>query len=71
MRGGATLDFVNPNGTQPAYGKNLANGVQLAFDLRNDALTFGIDSASPLAPTTSTRRIGQQPRARLSFTRAR
>ena len=44
---------VNPNGAQPAYGKNLANGVPLAFDLRNGALTFGIDSTSPLAPTSA------------------
>lgn len=48
-----TLDFVNPNGTQPAIGQNLANGVPLAFDLRNGALTFGINNASPLAPTAA------------------
>ena len=46
-----TLDFINPKGPQPAYGKSLDNGVPLAFDLRNGTLQFGFDQASPFAPT--------------------
>lgn len=46
-----TLDFINPNGPQPAFGKSIDNGVPLEFDLRNGTLQFGIDQASPFAPT--------------------
>ena len=48
-----TLDFVNPNSPQPIFGKGtLDNGTPLEFDLRNNILQFGVDSASPFAPTT-------------------
>lgn len=47
-----TLDFINPNAVQPIFGKGtLDNGTPLEFDLR-DGLTFGIDQASPFAPST-------------------
>lgn len=46
-----TLDFINPNGPQPAIGRSLDNGVPTAFDLRNGTLQFGIDQSSPFAPT--------------------
>jgi len=46
-----TLDFINPNGPQPVFGKSIDNGVPLEFDLRNGTLQFGIDQASPFAPT--------------------
>ncbi|MFC4293203.1 TonB-dependent receptor [Sphingorhabdus arenilitoris] len=46
-----TLDFINPLGPQPVFGRgSLDNGVPLAFDLRN-GLTFGIDQNSPFAPS--------------------
>ncbi|MBY8829432.1 TonB-dependent receptor [Hephaestia mangrovi] len=46
-----TLDFINPHGPQPVFGTgSLDNGVPLEFDLRH-GLTFGIDQASPDAPT--------------------
>ncbi len=48
-----TLDFVNPNGPQPALGRSLDNGVPIAFDLSNGILQFGIDQASPFAPTAA------------------
>lgn len=46
-----TLDFINPNGPQPAFGRSLDNGVPTAFDLRDGTLQFGIDATSPFAPT--------------------
>src|SRR3546814_17035418 len=46
-----TLDFINPNGPQPVIGRSIDNGVPLEFDLRNGTLQFGIDQASPFAPT--------------------
>ena len=49
-----TLDFINPNSPQPVFGRGtLDNGTPLAFDLRNGTLQFGIDQASPFAPTTA------------------
>src|SRR3546814_6143241 len=48
-----TLDFINPNGPQPVIGRSIDNGVPLEFDLRNGTLQFGIDQASPFAPTTA------------------
>lgn len=48
-----TLDFINPNGPQPAFGQSIDNGVPLEFDLRNGTLQFGIDQASPFAPTAA------------------
>src|SRR3546814_14398071 len=48
-----TLDFINPNGPQPVIGRSIDNGVPLEFDLSNGTLQFGIDQASPFAPTTA------------------
>jgi len=48
-----TLDFINPNGPQPAIGRSIDNGVPLEFDLSNGTLQFGIDQASPFAPTAA------------------
>lgn len=48
-----TLDFINPNGPQPVIGRSIDNGVPLEFDLRNGTLQFGIDQASPFAPTSA------------------
>lgn len=48
-----TLDFINPNGPQPVIGKSIDNGVPLEFDLSGGTLQFGIDQASPFAPTTA------------------
>ncbi|HMO75205.1 MAG TPA: TonB-dependent receptor [Sphingopyxis sp.] len=48
-----TLDFINPNGPQPAFGQSIDNGVPLEFDLRNGTLQFGIDQSSPFAPTAA------------------
>lgn len=48
-----TLDFINPQGPQPSIGKSLDNGVPTEFDLRNGTLQFGLNAASPLAPTTA------------------
>ncbi len=49
-----TLDFINPNSPQPIFGRGtLDNGTPLQFDLRNGTLQFGIDQASPFAPSTA------------------
>lgn len=48
-----TLDFINPNGPQPVIGRSIDNGVPIEFDLRSGTLQFGIDQASPFAPTTA------------------
>lgn len=49
-----TLDFINPNAPQPVFGSgSLDNGTPLQFDLRNNVLQFGIDEASPFAPSTA------------------
>lgn len=48
-----TLDFINPRGPQPVIGRSIDNGVPLAFDLRNGTLQFGLDQASPLAPSAT------------------
>lgn len=48
-----TLDFINPLGPQPAFGRSLDNGVPTVFDLRNGILQFGIDPNSPFAPTAA------------------
>ncbi|KTE22785.1 TonB-dependent receptor [Sphingopyxis sp. H050] len=48
-----TLDFINPRGPQPVIGRSIDNGVPLEFDLRNGTLQFGIDQASPFAPSTA------------------
>ena len=46
-----TMDFINPNGPQPAFGESLDNGVPTEFDLRGGTLQFGLDQASPFAPS--------------------
>jgi TonB-dependent receptor len=48
-----TLDFINPKGPQPVIGRSIDNGVPIEFDLRGGTLQFGIDQASPFAPTTA------------------
>ncbi|NJM50515.1 MAG: TonB-dependent receptor [Sphingomonadales bacterium] len=49
-----TLDFINPNGVQPIFGRGtLDNASPVAFDLRNGMLQAGIDTSNPLAPTTA------------------
>lgn len=48
-----TMDFINPNGPQPAFGASLDNGVPTEFDLRGGTLQFGLDHASPFAPTSA------------------
>ena len=48
-----TLDFINPLGPQPEFGRSLDNGVPTVFDLTNGTLQFGIDQSSPLAPTSA------------------
>ena len=48
-----TLDFINPNGPQPVIGRSIDNGVPIEFDLRGGTLQFGIDQASPFAPTVA------------------
>lgn len=49
-----TLDFINPNSPQPVFRSgSLDNGTPLQFDLRNNTLQFGIDQASPFAPSTA------------------
>ncbi|WP_324187657.1 TonB-dependent receptor [Sphingopyxis solisilvae] len=48
-----TLDFINPNGPQPVIGRSIDNGVPIEFDLRGSTLQFGIDQASPFAPTAA------------------
>ncbi len=46
-----TLNFINPNPLTPLDGSSNDNSVPFIYDLRNGALTFGIDFASPFAPT--------------------
>lgn len=46
-----TLNFINPN--SPLVGSANDNQVPFAYDLSGGALTFGIDTTSPLAPTAA------------------
>jgi len=46
-----TLNFINPNPLTPLDGSSNDNSVPFIYDLRDGALTFGIDFASPFAPT--------------------
>ncbi|MDY7099102.1 MAG: TonB-dependent receptor, partial [Pseudomonadota bacterium] len=46
-----TLNFINPNPLTPLDGSSNDNSVPFIYDLRNGALTFGVDFASPFAPT--------------------
>lgn len=45
------LNFINPNPLTPLDGTSNDNSVPFIFDLRNNMVTFGIDFASPFAPT--------------------
>lgn len=45
------LNFINPNPLTPLDGSSNDNSVPFIYDLRSDALTFGIDFDSPYAPT--------------------
>lgn len=46
-----TLNFINPNPLTPLDGSSNDNSVPFIYDLRGGALTFGVDFASPFAPT--------------------
>lgn len=46
-----TLNFINPNPLTPLDGSSNDNSVPFIYDLRDGALTFGIDFNSPFAPT--------------------
>ena len=46
-----TLNFINPN--LPLDGTSNDNAVPFAYDLSGGALTFGIDTSSPFAPTAA------------------
>ena len=48
-----TLDFINPNHTQPVFGGDVDNGVPVEFDLRNQMLQFGIAQGLATTPTTA------------------
>ncbi len=48
-----TLNFINPNPLTPLDGSSNDNSVPFAYDLRGGALTFGIDFASPFAPSVA------------------
>lgn len=49
-----TLDFINPNGVQPVFGRgSLGNSTPVRFDLTGGRLQSGIDTSNPLAPTTA------------------
>lgn len=47
------LNFINPNPLTPLDGTSNDNSVPFIYDLTGDALTFGIDFASPFAPQIS------------------
>lgn len=48
-----TLNFINPNPLTPLDGSSNDNSVPFIYDLRGGALTFGVDFASPFAPTVA------------------
>lgn len=48
-----TLDFINPLGAQPTFGRSIDNGVPTEFDLRGGTLQFGLNGASAIAPTSA------------------
>ncbi|MBA6364023.1 TonB-dependent receptor [Colwellia sp. BRX8-4] len=45
------LNFINPNPLTPLDGSSNDNSVPFIYDLTGDSLAFGIDFASPFAPT--------------------
>lgn len=48
-----TLDFINPLGPQPSFGRSIDNGVPTEFDLRGGTLQFGLNSASAISPSSA------------------
>ncbi len=48
-----TLNFINPNPLTPLDGTSNDNSVPFIYDLSGGALTFGVDFASPFAPTVA------------------
>ncbi|WP_340589178.1 TonB-dependent receptor [Erythrobacter alti] len=46
-----TLNFINPNPLTPLDGTSNDNAVPFIYDLSGGALSFGVDFASPFAPT--------------------
>ncbi|MEL7197804.1 MAG: TonB-dependent receptor [Pseudomonadota bacterium] len=46
-----TLNFINPNPLTPLDGSSNDNSVPFIYDLTGGSLTFGVDFASPFAPT--------------------
>jgi len=48
-----TLNFINPNPLTPVDGSSNDNAVPFIYDFTGGALTFGIDFASPYAPTAA------------------
>ncbi|MDC0887100.1 TonB-dependent receptor [Altererythrobacter sp.] len=48
-----TLNFINPNPLTPLDGTSNDNAVPFRYDLSGGALTFGVDFASPFAPTVA------------------
>ncbi|QLC23327.1 TonB-dependent receptor [Parasphingopyxis sp. CP4] len=48
-----TLNFINPNPLTPLDGTSNDNSVPFIYDLTGGALTFGVDFASPFAPTVA------------------
>jgi len=48
-----TLNFINPNPLTPLDGSSNDNSVPFIYDLTGGALTFGVDFASPFAPTVA------------------
>jgi TonB-dependent receptor len=48
-----TLNFINPNPLTPLDGTSNDNSVPFIYDLRNGALTFGVNFDSPFAPTVA------------------
>ena len=47
------LNFINPNPLTPLDGSSNDNSVPFIYDLTGDSLAFGIDFASPFAPTVA------------------
>jgi len=47
------LNFINPNPLTPLDGKSNDNSVPFIYDLTGGSLAFGIDFASPFAPTVA------------------
>ena len=48
-----TLNFINPNPLTPLDGSSNDNATPFRYDLSGGALRFGVDFASPFAPTVS------------------